>query len=221
MCSSLSNGVVTTYVNGTNVTATNANSKTPAQIILGAGGAWGAAVLMTWNVALSPAQLLNASNFLAQNYLGVGLPPPGQRQLFWCAFGLSNASAATMFPAQVAALQLDPRSGAVVLEDRDSFVGFQSPPCYAQQLSQLLNGSGTGADGGLSASWTRPLALGAAPLAAHYLDIVPRMTVIAASSADTGAAAARCEPQMQLHSLCVPGVAVDFGGEGRGHAAAR
>ena len=71
---------------------------------------------------------------------------------------------------------------------------------------------GTGADGGLEASWTRPLALPPGLLAAHYLDIQANMTVLAASSADTGAAQASCAPQMQLHSFCVPGVPVAFWG---------
>jgi len=148
-------------------------------------------------------------------------PPPGQKQLFWCAFGLSNASATTMFPAEVTALQLDPASGRVSLEDRDSFVGYQSPPCYATQLSQLLPGARGGANGSIIASWTRPLRLAPALLSAHYLDIEvgAAMTVIGALSADTGAAAGVCAPEMQLHSLCAPGVRVEFGGPAAGGGA--
>ena len=157
-------------------------------------------------------------------FSAVCLPPPGAKQLFWCAFGISNATPAAMFPAQVTALQLDPRTGAVSVEDRDSFVGFQSPPCYAAaQISRLLPGARGTADGGISAGWTRPLALASTLLAAHMLDVEVApgalMTLLGASSADTAAAAARCEPAMQLHTLCVPGVPVAFGGAAAAAAA--
>jgi len=146
-------------------------------------------------------------------------PPPGQHRVFWCAFGLSNVSTGMMFPSDVTVIQ-STASGdsrptstlpAFFLEDRDSFVGYQSPPCYATQVSQLLNASL--ADGALQATWTRPLQLPPALRAEHHQDVLlapQSMTVIAASSSDTGAALVACDPALQVHTYCVQGVAVQF-----------
>jgi hypothetical protein len=159
-------------------------------------------------------------------------PPPGQKQVFWCAFGLSNTSTSTMFPADVTAIQYTPPppppgdeagagegaggggsgSGTAFLEDRNSAVGFQSPPCYPTQVSQLVSFAGL-ADGGLTATWWRPLALPAALLAEGYLDVTVGgggMTVLAASSSDAGPESGQCAPAMQVHSYCVPGVTMVF-----------
>jgi hypothetical protein len=136
-------------------------------------------------------------------------PPPGMSTTYWCAFGLSTAGA-DMFPSTVAAVQ-SAGGGVFYVEDRDSFIGYRSPPCYATQISRLLSASLAG--GALLASWTRPLNVSAALHAQHYQDIrlgPAGMTLIAASSSDTSAATRQCNPDMQLHTYCVPGVQVVF-----------
>jgi hypothetical protein len=138
-------------------------------------------------------------------------PPPGMKAMFWCAFGLSTASTGDMFPAEVVAIQRGQAPGSFFLEDRDSFQGYRSPPCYAQQVSQLLNASMEGST--LRAAWTRPLNLSAPLLAAHYQNIAlgpGGMTLIAASSSDTSPATQACNPEMQLHTYCIPGTRVVF-----------
>ena len=136
-------------------------------------------------------------------------PPAGMHTTFWCAFGLSHAATGDMFPSVVTAIQ-SAGAGAFYLEDRDSFIGYKSPPCFATQLSALLSAS-LQPDGTLLAAWTRPVNVSARLQAEHYQDFAGPLTLIAASSADTGAAAQRCDPQMQLHTYCVPGVRVDIG----------
>ena len=158
------------------------------------------------------------SNFLCLNWT-VGAvnvsfsarcaPPAGMHTTFWCAFGLSHASTGDMFPSVVTAIQ-SAGAGAFYLEDRDSFIGYKSPPCFATQISALLSAS-LQPDGTLLAAWTRPVNVSASLQAAHYQDFYGPLTLIAASSADTGAAAQRCDPQMQLHTYCVPGVRVNIG----------
>ena len=137
------------------------------------------------------------------------MPPPGMNTTFWCAFGVSTASTGDMFPADVVAVQST--ASGFWLEDRDSFIGYRSPPCYATQLSYLLNASLT--LGALRAAWTRPLTVSSDLLQQHYQSILTGgqgMTLIAASSADTSAAVQRCNPDMQLHTYCVPGIRVYF-----------
>lgn len=132
------------------------------------------------------------------------------QHVYWCAFGLSTASTGDMFPADVTAV-VQSTGPSYFLEDRDSYIGYRSPPCYAKQLSYLLSASTT--NGTLSASWTRPLTLDPTLLSMHYQDIRRGplgMTLIAASSADTSAAAQRCAPQMVLHTYCIPGIKVVF-----------
>lgn len=119
-----------------------------------------------------------------------------------------------MFPSDVVAIQTGNASAGLppfFVEDRDSFMGYQSPPCYSSQLSQLLNASSSG--GALYATWTRPLHLPPALLAENFQDIElgpGGMTLISASSSDTALALEQCAPAMQLHSYCVPGVNVVF-----------
>ena len=137
-------------------------------------------------------------------------PPPGMQTTYWCAFGVSTASTGDMFPSDVVAVQAA-ADGRFFIEDRDSFIGYKSPPCYATQISRLLNASVV--NGTLLAAWTRPLNVSAALHAQHYQDIrlgAAGMTLIAASSSDTNAATQACNPDMQLHTYCVPGVQVVF-----------
>ena len=136
-------------------------------------------------------------------------PPAGMHTTFWCAFGLSHAATGDMFPSVVTAIQ-SAGAGAFYLEDRDSFIGYRSPPCFASQISSLL-GASLQPDGALLAAWTRPVNVSARLQAEHYQDFSGPLTLIAASSADTSAAAQRCDPQMQLHTYCVPGVPVNIG----------
>lgn len=135
------------------------------------------------------------------------LPPPGMKKNYWCGFGFSNANVNDMFPAEVVVIQST--AASVYVEDRDSFVGYRNPPCYSTQLSQFINGSAS--NGAIYASWTRPLTLPPYLLSMHYQNIstlIP-MTVIAASSSDTQEAPSKCV-ELALHTLCQPGVKVQF-----------
>ena len=110
-----------------------------------------------------------------------------------------------MFPASATIIQLDSRGG-LFIEDRDSAVGYQLPPCYSTQVSYLLSG-GVAANGTLMASWTRPQRLPPALLALGYLDLTAvNLTLIGASSSDGDAVAGACEGYMQPHTLVQPGV---------------
>lgn len=132
----------------------------------------------------------------------------GGSQTFWCGFGLSYASTGDMFPAQATILQYSPQK--IYVEDRDSFVGYRSPPCYAKQVSHLLAATSVG--GTLLATWTRPLRLPQALTDAHYLNITlgANMTLIGASSTGTAPATAPCEPEMQTHTYCAAGQRIVF-----------
>ena len=137
-------------------------------------------------------------------FSGFCSPPPGMTTITWCAFGLSTASVGDMFPSVVTAIQAG--SASTWLEDRDSFIGYRSPPCFGTQVSTLLSSSKSG--GNLTATWTRPLNVSAALAAQHYQNLGGKMTLIAASSSDTPAEASVCEQEMQLHTYCVPGTPV-------------
>ena len=130
------------------------------------------------------------------------------QQTFWCGFGLSYASTGDMFPAQATIIQYTPQQ--LYVEDRDSFVGYRSPPCYAKQVSQLLAASSV--DGTLLATWTRPLNLPQALTDAHFINITlgANMTLIGASSTSTAPASAPCVPEMQTHTYCAVGQRVVF-----------
>ena len=130
------------------------------------------------------------------------------QQTFWCGFGLSYASTGDMFPAQATIIQYTPQQ--MYVEDRDSFVGYRSPPCYAKQVSQLLAASSV--DGTLLATWTRPLNLPQALTDAHFINITlgANMTLIGASSTSTAPASAPCVPEMQTHTYCAAGQRVVF-----------
>ena len=139
-------------------------------------------------------------------------PPAGMSpgQTFWCGFGLSHASVGDMFPAEATIIQYTPER--MYLEDRDSFVGYRSPPCYRAQVSQLLSARSEG--GTLFATWTRPLLLPRALTDAHYVNIsqgeTGAMTLIGASSTDTAPAASPCQPEMQTHTYCAMGQRIVF-----------
>ena len=90
-----------------------------------------------------------------------------------------------MFPASITAIQLlDSTDGEVVLEDRNAFQGYQLPPCYTSQLSELISGR-RGPNGTLIASWTRPQQLAPELLALGYLDLAGgvNLTLIGAPTA--------------------------------------
>ena len=129
-------------------------------------------------------------------------------QTFWCGFGLSYASVGDMFPAEAVIIQWTP--AGLYLEDRDSYVGYRSPPCFSRQVSQLL--SGRSENGTLFATWTRPLSLPQALTDAHYLNITvgSPMTLIGASSTGTVVAGAPCSPEMQPHTYCAAGQRIVF-----------
>ena len=113
-----------------------------------------------------------------------------------------------MFPASITAVQLlDSADGEVVLEDRNAFQGYQLPPCYTVQLSELVGGR-RGPNGTLLASWTRPQKLGPDLLALGYIDLAGgvNLTLIGASSSDGAYATATCADYMTPHSLVQPGV---------------
>jgi len=165
------------------------------------------------SVCLDAPENLNCVSWVvdSQNitFSSVCIPPKGFSSINWCAFGISTASVGDMFPSVVTAVQATPNG--FFLEDRDSFIGYRSPPCFAIQLSQLLNASLH--NGTLYAAWTRPLNVTQALLNIHYQDVIlgqPGMTLIAASSSDQNAALKKCDPQMQLHTYCIPGVKIYF-----------
>ena len=137
-------------------------------------------------------------------------PPQGMipGQTYWCGFGLSYSSVGDMFPSQATIIQYSP--AGLFVEDRDSFVGYRSPPCFATQVSQLLSGSSV--NGTLLASWTRPLRLPKALTDLHYVNITlgANMTLIGASSTDTSVASAPCNPEMQTHTYCAMGQQIVF-----------
>jgi len=93
----------------------------------------------------------------------------------WCAFGL-NAQGHSMAPAEVFWLS-KLANGTVTLEDRYNAAGHAAPACVPAPVSTQLAGA-AGADGSLSAAWSRPLAANGTGLVA----IVPgtKMNVIAA-----------------------------------------
>lgn len=135
-------------------------------------------------------------------------PPPGSSNVTWCGFGFSNQTTSTMFPASITAVQLlDSTDGEVVLEDRYAFQGYQLPPCYSTQLTELISGR-RGPDGTLVASWTRPQQLPSELIAQGYLDLSGgvNLTLIGASSSDGAYATATCADYMTPHSLVQPGV---------------
>ena len=137
------------------------------------------------------------------------LPPEGFTYTNWCAIGISSASLGDMFPSVVTAVQVTPKG--YYIEDRDSFIGYRSPPCFAAQISMLLNASLQ--NGTLYAAWTRPLNVTQQLLDIHYQNVIlgpPGMTLIAASSSNQSPALEKCDPQMQLHTYCIPGVKVFF-----------
>ena len=137
------------------------------------------------------------------------LPSPGSANLTWCGFGFSRSSAATMFPATLAVLQLAP-SGALFLEDRDAAQGYALPPCFADQASTLVAASRDAASGALRATWTRAARATPAQRAAGYADLEGNMTAIGASSSNGARAAARCLDYMTPHVLVQPGVPFRF-----------
>lgn len=126
----------------------------------------------------------------------------------WCGFGFSNQTTSTMFPASITAVQLlGSADGDVVLEDRNAFQGYQLPPCYSTQLSELISGR-RGPNGTLIASWTRPQKLAPELLTHGYIDFAGgvNLTLIGASSSDGAYATVICADYMTPHSLVQPGV---------------
>jgi len=94
----------------------------------------------------------------------------------WCAFGLNAQQGHSMAPAEVFWLS-KLANGTVTLEDRYNAAGHAAPACVPAPVSTQLAGA-AGADGSLSAAWSRPLAANGTGLVA----IVPgtKMNVIAA-----------------------------------------
>jgi hypothetical protein len=130
-------------------------------------------------------------------------PTPGSRILTWCGIGFSLAGA-TMVPASATVVQSD-ASGAVFLEDRDSRVGYQLPPCYARQLSSLVHGA-RAANGSLTATWTRPVIAAPDLAALGFLSLFGNLTLLGASSSDGAFATVPCDGYMTPHTFVQPGV---------------
>ena len=106
----------------------------------------------------------------------------------WCAVGLPlTANSTSMAPAEVFWLSVL-ENGKPSFEDRFNEKGHDAPTCVAQ-MSQVLSMSA--ANGGITATWTRPLELSPARGFANITVGVPT-TVIAAWSSDLIRPAAPC-----------------------------
>jgi hypothetical protein len=136
-------------------------------------------------------------------------PSPGSVSLTWCGFGFSRSATSTMFPATLVVAQIAP-NGTIFLEDRDAAQGYALPPCFAEQVSTLVDASRDAASGVLRATWTRAARATPAQRAAGYADLAGAMTALAASSSDGAPVAAACLDYMTPHVFVQPGVPFSF-----------
>jgi hypothetical protein len=169
-------------------------------------------LILTW-INLSSSICIDSFNSLCINVMSEGnlmrfdvtcSPIRGFNHTTWCGFGFSDATTDQMFPADIIAIQYNSSARSVFLEDRNAFAGYSTPPCFQQQISQLVTSS-RGEDGVLHATWTR---IANAP--SPHVNLTGNVTIIGAASFDTPDAAEQCLDFMQTHTIVQPGVAFTF-----------
>jgi hypothetical protein len=131
-------------------------------------------------------------------------PISGFKNTTWCGFGFSDETTEQMFPADITAIQWNSTSNTAFLEDRNAFAGYQTPPCFQQQVSELIS-SYRGKDGVLHASWTRLV-----DLPSPHVQLSGNVTIIGAASFDAPDATDKCLNFMETHTIVQPGVPFTF-----------